>query len=82
MEEEALGEYDTRLPRKLVGPNFTVSYGKITRAEEIAAEKEKEKKEKKETRERKKRRCESRCCGRGQQHTLPGENKMDQRLRQ
>lgn len=43
VEEEALGEYDTRLPRKFVGPNFTVPYGKkSTREEEIGAEKEKE----------------------------------------
>lgn len=54
MEEEALGEYDTRLPRKLVGPNFTVSHGKITREEEIAAEKGKEKEEKKEKKRKKK----------------------------
>jgi hypothetical protein len=47
MEEEALGEYDTRLPRKLVGPNFTVFYGKKITKEEIAPEKEKEKKRKK-----------------------------------
>lgn len=47
VEQEALGDYDTQLPRKPVGPISTVFHGKKITKEEKGAEEEKEQRKKK-----------------------------------